>query len=195
MCDQPPSASRRFRFDLTGQRYGMLVVLAYVPSPTRPILWRCRCDCGTETTVAAHNLRSGNTSSCGCRRRDVGRTASRTHGMKGTPEHTAWMSLRRAVRASQRGPAPIPLDPGWEADFAAFYADLGPRPARDQVLLRTDPARGYVPGNCRWAARPKPTPPQGTLLLTHDGRTQTVAAWAAEAGLDPHTLRARLRRG
>lgn len=52
--------------DLTGERFGKLVVLdsPYVKNEQR--VWRCMCDCGRETFVLAGNLRKGNTMSCGC---------------------------------------------------------------------------------------------------------------------------------
>lgn len=59
--------------DLTGQRFGRLVVLregnrildgGYAMS--HKARWICRCDCGNETVVIGENLRQGNTRSCGC---------------------------------------------------------------------------------------------------------------------------------
>ena len=51
--------------DLSGERFGELVVMARAEGQrTR---WRCRCDCGAETVVEAGNLRAGRTQSCGGR--------------------------------------------------------------------------------------------------------------------------------
>ena len=59
--------------DLSGQRYGRLTAL--FPTEDRDkkgsIIWRCRCDCGEERDVTADALRSGNTTSCGCRKKEV----------------------------------------------------------------------------------------------------------------------------
>lgn len=56
--------------NLLGQRFGRLVVVAEIPSkpgkPKRP-QWECKCDCGN--TIVVHrgcDLKSGNTTSCGC---------------------------------------------------------------------------------------------------------------------------------
>lgn len=56
------------RIDLTGQDFGHLVVIE--PAETRGgrAYWHCRCDCGREVDVRAENLRSGNSTSCGCQR-------------------------------------------------------------------------------------------------------------------------------
>jgi len=60
-----------FKIELTGQRFGRLVVLhqARVGIDGRA-RWVCLCVCGRETTVDGKSLRSGNTRSCGCLSRD-----------------------------------------------------------------------------------------------------------------------------
>ena len=53
--------------DLTGQRFGRLVVKELVPSDGRKgTFWLCQCDCGNTTVVAGQELRRGGTKSCGC---------------------------------------------------------------------------------------------------------------------------------
>ena len=52
--------------DLTGQRFGMWVVLERAPTRNHQTMWRCRCDCGTERDVYARVLKSGESTSCGC---------------------------------------------------------------------------------------------------------------------------------
>lgn len=54
--------------DLTGQRFGKLIAIR--PTEKRAyggnIVWECKCDCGNICYVSTGDLRSGNTSSCGC---------------------------------------------------------------------------------------------------------------------------------
>ena len=57
--------------DLTGQRFGRLVVQESYESKTKPsgqkyTNWKCKCDCGNECWVSVSNLRRGHTTSCGC---------------------------------------------------------------------------------------------------------------------------------
>lgn len=52
--------------DLTGQRFGRLVVLYRAPNKGKATSWHCKCDCGNEKDVLASNLRRGITTSCGC---------------------------------------------------------------------------------------------------------------------------------
>lgn len=55
------------RLDLTGQRFGKLTVLSPAENIGSMTAWRCRCDCGKETVVTTGHLRSGQTTSCGCK--------------------------------------------------------------------------------------------------------------------------------
>lgn len=53
--------------DLTGQRFGLLVVEGRAGSSRHGgSTWLCRCDCGGEKTVQSGCLRGGGTRSCGC---------------------------------------------------------------------------------------------------------------------------------
>lgn len=62
--------------DLTGQRFGRLVVVERAsdrvyPNGDRRVQWLCRCDCGSIATATANLLKRGEKKSCGCLRREV----------------------------------------------------------------------------------------------------------------------------
>src|SRR5690606_41007493 len=60
--------------------------------------WACVCDCGARTVVAASNLGSGQTKSCGC----YNRTKNIKHGMAGTATWNIWVGMRkRCEKTSQ----------------------------------------------------------------------------------------------
>lgn len=52
--------------DLTGRKFHRLEVLEPVGSHRGNLFWKCRCDCGKITNVAAFRLKNGTTKSCGC---------------------------------------------------------------------------------------------------------------------------------
>lgn len=61
--------------DLTGKRFGKLVVIRRTadhcqPSGQKKRKWLCKCDCGKEIEVREDSLKTGNTKSCGCSRKD-----------------------------------------------------------------------------------------------------------------------------
>lgn len=53
--------------DLSGQRFGSLLVVGRSKAPDRHnrIMWICRCDCGRARTVSTWELKSGRTRYCG----------------------------------------------------------------------------------------------------------------------------------
>lgn len=62
--------------DLTGQRFGRLVVLSRAPDQIskcgrKNVTWHCLCDCGNEVNIRARNLKVGDTHSCGCLHKEV----------------------------------------------------------------------------------------------------------------------------
>lgn len=54
--------------DLTGQRFGQLVVLERAANIGGRAAWLCQCDCGGQKIVRSSNLQKGNTQSCGCKK-------------------------------------------------------------------------------------------------------------------------------
>lgn len=61
----------REKIDLTGQRFGRLLVINKAEDQTYSngkikIMWHCKCDCGTEKDISENSLRYSPPLSCGC---------------------------------------------------------------------------------------------------------------------------------
>ena len=54
------------RLDLTGQRFGRLVVLKPASKKGKHTYWDCQCSCGNIKSISTSHLRSGHSKSCGC---------------------------------------------------------------------------------------------------------------------------------
>ncbi|MBS6396071.1 MAG: tyrosine-type recombinase/integrase family protein [Clostridiales bacterium] len=71
--------------DLTGQRFGKLVVdgfAGYGESGRQKVsLWNCRCDCGNTCTAAGYLLKNGRRKSCGCIRFTAKELVGKRYGM------------------------------------------------------------------------------------------------------------------
>lgn len=66
--DRPP-IKRRIPIDLVGQKFGRLMVEK--PDEVRgKFKWICRCDCGVVLSIYENSLKRGNTTSCGCAKKD-----------------------------------------------------------------------------------------------------------------------------
>lgn len=78
---------RKARGDLTGERFGKLVVIEKAPAEFDYIIpatgkhvykWKCKCDCGNIKYITDNQLRYGYTKSCGCLRKDLLKEKSKT---------------------------------------------------------------------------------------------------------------------
>lgn len=83
----------------------------------------------------------------------------------------------------------------WRLSFDDFYSDTGDAPA-GKTLDRIDTNGNYEPSNWQWS-----TPGQQARntrrnrLITYQGRTQCLQAWADEIGMNRATLGSRINRG
>lgn len=122
-------------------------------------------------------------------------------GGKRTPTLNAWTNMMARCTNPKRsdyqfyGGRGISVCDRWRESFAAFLEDMGPKPT-GMSLDRIDNAQGYGPENCRWATKHQQMQnTRHTRLITFNGRTQGLNAWAKEIGINKESLRTRLERG
>lgn len=150
-----------------GRQFGRLTVIKETVAPiTRKwswgTFWLCRCECGQETIVHAGDLKRGRARSCRpCAMKKVCEenvTHGHSRGGIQTPEYRAWIHMReRCYRKKSEkyhlwGGRGVRVCAKWRNNFAAFLADVGPRPTSKHSLDRYPNNDGhYEPGNVRWA--------------------------------------------
>jgi len=184
--------------DLTGQRFGRLVVLKRGPNQGRHVRWTCQCDCGTQIQVSSTNLVQGKSRSCGCLHIDI----ISTHRQTGSPEHKAWVAMKARCYTRSNvgypiyGARGITVCAQWRDSFENFLADMGRKPSPAHSLDRINSAGHYSPENCRWATRlEQSNNMRSNRPLAFNGQTQNVSEWARELGLSKNCILYRLSAG
>lgn len=189
--------------DLTGKRFGRLVVIRRGPNKKTNTAWYAVCDCGTEIYLYGASMVTGRTQSCGClqleRIRESG-ARHRKHGLFGTATWGTWVSMVNRCRnpkyASYRayGQVGITVCDRW-LDIKNFYEDMGPRPP-GTTLDRIDNDGNYEPGNCRWATAKVQTRNRAcTVRLEFRGEVKAISDWCDELGISRGAVYQRLRAG
>lgn len=190
------------KLDLAGQQFGMLHVQSFAGKRGTQFHWLCVCECGQSVEVRAANLRSGNSTNCGCVRRAKTAQMKSKHGDHGTLTYARWKSMMQrchnpnATNYPEYGGRGIEVCSAWRESFEAFKRDMGECPDQSMTLERDDGSKGYEPGNCRWATMAEQNSNRSMcILITRDGVTKTATDWARSLGLRPTTVIERLRRG
>lgn len=192
--------------DITGRIFGRLTVLGPIGhNKKKAVLWLTRCSCGNDAVAATDALIFGNTQSCGCLQRERSGVANRTHGKSGSPIYKTWIGIiQRCTNAAYPkygswGGRGISICDEWRYSFDMFQEHVSGLPnygEKGYTLDRVDNNGNYKPGNVRWAT---PIEQQRNRrdnhLLTHNGKTQCVSAWAEELGTDASFILYRLKRG
>jgi hypothetical protein len=191
-------------FDMSGKRYGRLVIIERSAQTNQSgnAFWRCKCDCGNETIANGASIRAGRTMSCGCQSKAQRITAEKVtkHGMSRSRTYRIWVGMRKRCACTTKRKAHlyygkgIRVCPEWES-FDNFVRDMGEAP-NGMTIERIDGLQGYRPGNCRWAS-PKEQANNTTKnkKIVFQGREQNLSQWAEEFKLKPNTLLYRLKRG
>jgi hypothetical protein len=187
--------------DITNQRFGRLVAIeATDKRVSGKVMWRCICDCGVETISNVQHLREGRRVSCGCAR-EAGRqikkkTPKHGHyvGDRPTAIYRIWSGMltrcfnQKMPQYHNYGGRGITVCERWR-QFENFLADMGERPPGMTLDRYPDNDGNYEPGNCRWATmKEQSRNKRSNRLVTHDGKTATVAEWGERTGIDRHTI-------
>lgn len=192
--------------DLTGQRFGRLVVTEQNGVSKRgSVLWLCLCDCGQRPTVNSSHLTRGYTKSCGCLQKETIRKigiANIKHGYRKrgrvNPNYDAWSHMnQRCMNPNDKeyknyGGRGIKVCRRWKR-FANFIEDMGERPTEKHSLDRIDNNSEYNKENCRWATKKEQAHNRrDNRLETYNGISKCVASWAEEYMIPYYSLLWRL---
>lgn len=192
--------------DLTGVRFGRLIVESFCDSETNGTHWVCLCDCGKRNIVLGQSLKAGLTRSCGCLRDEIKsiETIARntTHGLSHTPEYSNWKSMwNRCLNPKDNGfpmYGAIGIRPckALKKSPKALFESIGSKPAPLYELDRIDNDLGYFCGVCedcrshnrecniRWATRKEQLRNRScNAMFAIEGVTHCASEWAEKLGM------------
>lgn len=193
-----------------GQVFGFWTVLNEAEKmgsrPQRAFL--VRCCCGTKKAVLLHKLRSGRSSSCGCKTGQLITEAKTVHGYYG---HAMWqryysMLQRCYVETAKAYPdyggRGIRVCKRWrkgedgKSGFECYCEDMGNPPFKGAEVDRRDNDKGYSPKNCRWVTRLRnANNKRNNIRVTLDGKTRTLSQWSKKLKLKRTTILGRAKNG
>lgn len=160
----------------------------------------CRCDCGTIIKRPTAYLKSGDTKSCGCLKRDVNRQRNilrSTHNESKSLMYRLWANIKARCNCethkdyARYGGRGIKVDPAWEFSYETFKHDMSPRTGHS--IDRIDNSKGYSKENCRWASPvDQAHNRRNNIQLELDGEVKCLAEWARCIGVKECTLYKRI---
>lgn len=189
--------------DLSGQRFGRLVVLQRAESLGTQTAWMCRCDCGNIKPVRSCTLLNGRTTSCGCFNKELASQRAKTHGKSKSRIYNIWCGMHTRCYNPKRkayadyGGRGITICDEWKNDFQMFYDWAMANGYADNLTIdRVDVNRNYEPQNCKWSeAQRQANNRRSNLQIVYNGEGHTMAEWARISGIPYKTLHYRISCG
>lgn len=199
------------RIELTGQRFGRLVVERFAYSKNAAH-WHCKCDCGGESIVRTALLRNGTVASCGCGSIE----AAINNCNKGRKENKYIpLELRRPLKDCYQNMIKRCTDPrsdrwycygargikvcdewlGIEGRHNFYRWALAAGYQKGMQLDRINVDGNYSPSNCR-IVTPLMQMNNTTRnhMITWRGMTMSIADWAREFNLSYSAMKHRIDR-
>ncbi len=190
--------------DLTGKRFGRLKVLKISNKRSgRKTYWVCQCDCGNIKEIRSDCL--GIVNSCGCIKKEQDRInliANHRHKLSGTRLYSEWQGMKkRCLDKSCKGyknygGRGIKICNEWLIfdNFSEWALKNG---YKDNLTIdRINNTGNYEPSNCRWATNKEQcNNRRSNILITYQGKTQTLMQWCEELKMDYKLCYSRFKRG
>lgn len=197
--------------DLTGKRFGRLVVLERSNEKYKTksgkeysnAIYICQCDCGNIVHCHGGNLLKGVTTSCGCFQKECASKRFSTHGMRNSRLYNCWVNMRARCNDTNSksyknyGGRGISVCELWNNSFDEFMKwALSNGYSEELTIDRIDVNGNYCPENCRWATTEEQANNQRkTIRINILGVEKSLKQWTNYMGWKYGKHEARYRKG
>lgn len=193
------------RKDLTGKRFGKLIVIGLDRLEKKRSYWLCKCDCGNEKVLRGDTLEV--VRSCGCLKKEQDITnlhIKNNHEMTYHPVYSIWHAMVSRCNNpndfayKDYGGRGISVCSDWTdiRNFARWADETGFQKGNGLSIERVDVNGNYCPENCVWIPRSEQAKNRrNTIKLTFDGITKPMSVWAKENGVSYKLVYRRFRDG
>lgn len=183
--------------DLTGRRYGMLVVIDRGKNMSNLTMWQCKCDCGSRLTLATKLLLTGKIKSCGC---------VPSKDVKNCPDVLIHNGRKRRLQEwSRLTGVPVKsiklrIRSGYTVDQALGYEPLPEKISGTKELsLKSGVKESTIRHRQRIGVHPDQLTQIANIekgkLYEYDGLCMTIDQWAVYLNESASTIRSRIYQG
>lgn len=158
------------RVDMTGKRFGMLVVVEDTQERVKnnPVVY-CDCDCGKKhARVWKNRIAKVASPDCGCRAKEKQSQSHMTHGGSGTSMYASWVALKRRGLVAKCW-----LDFRKVLEHFDFDAEY--------PVKRINPEKRLSPSNAFLSG--KHTKSHGRKYIEVNGILESASGWAERLGV------------
>jgi hypothetical protein len=165
--------------DIVGQKFGRLTVIEDSGKRHKDyeVLWVCICSCGTKKEIRGDHLKSGNTKSCGCLRKEKNvflfkhGDAKKIKGLRVVRLYRIWngMKARCLIKNHPQyhryGGRAIRICRLWLNNYMAFKTWALSHGYQENLTIdRINNNGNYTPENCQWITKSENTRKSNKIL-------------------------------
>ncbi len=195
--------------DLTGLKFGRLTATKLSERRSgRKTYWECDCECGKTKVVRTDSLKDGSVKSCGCLKKEQDKInlpngqGRVIHGLSRKRIYHTWEAMISRCENienshySNYGGRGINVCEQWH-DVEIFVDWAMNNGYNDELTIdRIDVNGNYEPENCKWATwKEQANNRTNNVMITFNGKTQTLKQWSIELGINYNTLQSRINYG
>lgn len=160
-----------------------------------------QCDCGNIKEIRIDHVQTGNNKGCGCLNKKP-TYGNYKYGICYTRIYQIWEHMKKRCFCKtdkaykDYGGRGITICDEWLNPKAFYDWSLENGYSDNLSIDRINVNGNYEPSNCRWAdAKQQANNRRSNILITRDGRTQTLSQWCEELNIPYSRTLSRLKMG